>query len=369
MNNNFEWLCEVLVTARVQLPTVETVFMQKGEVSLWVYSTQSGKVKQRISDKTGSELIATVLNSFQQAKGCRDSEVIGTALVSGFRSPIQANPDSIFPFCRLQNTALQPLVNDVPSQTSYILHMDVIDEAYKTSFFIKQGESLKEAGSLRLWCKCAALGKVVIGAIESSRERGVIGMELEFVVNRLGDVLLYGCTSISLRNPTSDQSQSVTFSEPVVRIRRKKYRLHTPSSVVTFPTPLLKDSEVDNSELPKIKVTRPSVNFTHPYFLEMVTSQYARSRPFLPKGDVSAILEDMNRSFQLEKKKPIPPRRVRLHSMYLLTESATPLRKAGKEPTFPCYSSANLQCLKSKKGVKVRWSFCSLKKTGKHRTI
>lgn len=104
-NKNYEWVCATLISAGVQLPIVESVFIQRGQIALWVYSTKSGKIKKNISSRCWY-VVACNLRHFQQGRGFADSVPVCTALTDMNRTQIflQKREASLLD---LSNTVLQ----------------------------------------------------------------------------------------------------------------------------------------------------------------------------------------------------------------------------------------------------------------------
>ena len=344
---NFRWLCDTLVSAGVQVPIVETVFIQRGEVALWVYSTKSGKVKKRTPFQPFENSLPLVLRHFQNHLNWTSPDPVCTVLISGHRTPVTLTEGQAPPL-ELLNSTLQEVLADLPNPHVYVLRLDREHDSYSSSFSVKLGETVRVAKSLRQWCKCSAIGKVALRAVERARKGVVVSVELELVVTALGDVLLYGCPTIIVQGDLQDLEIAVDLkhrlelpsdSKRRVQIKQGPCRIPTPASVyhsplvsTKEPVQTVSEATVSYTTLPKICDSHLSPDFYNPHFKEIVALTYARTRPHLFKANIDEIFSDMNRDYLQDTESSSRPKAVLIpvRRSRLLTK-ATPL-KSGFAP-------------------------------------
>lgn len=359
-DRNYQWLCATLVSAGVQLPVVESVFMQQGQIALWVYSTKSGKIKKRMPHQPFDASLPSVLRHFQQGRYCTDSDPICTALIGETRTPIFLQEGQT-PLLELSNTLLQATLADSSNSPIYTLRLNRQNGAYSSSFSVKVGETVKEGKSLRLWCKCSAVGKVVLEAVKRIKKEVVVSMELELVISPLGDVLLYGCSTIAVQGIHQDLEPIANAGQKSLK-KRNLSRLLTPASVC--PKSILRTEEptMISSEstpqlratptiLPKIGSSHHNLDFENPHFKEILARTYARTRPHLYKANIDEIFSEINHDY-FQEKEPCPKPTVLIiprRSRYMSFEGSVKRGLVPVSSSFDLSTTATLEPLEKNK--------------------
>jgi hypothetical protein len=342
MEKDFAWLCAVLSAFGAQIFVPETVFFEKDEIDMWVFTTKEGVITKKSILDESNRSAASVLQYFSQIQTL-PSTLLCTAMVKSIR--LQVTPDRFEeaaalkgPFTRCSFFQQSIYLRSAPAM--YLVRVELQGKEYQTYFLVRRNGE-KECGDLRLYCKFTVYVKVVLRAVESVKRRRVEELGMEFGVGDEGRVWLVGCWGCRLgpsttntkphrdkkrekdppKGPLEGETTAIaTISSPLPRLSTPiQFRFPSNPSVPQFPpndpsVPVLNadprpslppptPQSQSTSKFSRFTVKRPA-NFYDSNFKEVLARTWARSKRWLSE-DYECIFLDLDTNV-LKDDEPLP---------------------------------------------------------------
>lgn len=322
---DFAWVCATLSAAEARVPVPETVFISKGEVSLWIYPSPTDVLQRRLFPDTAVPSLSQAVQHFEAMHSHEHLSSSTICLVNTKGSLIALTEDRIEEakaqhgvFSRCSYIQLP-----ISSQTTllfYLIRLDLLEGKYRSSFSIRRTVT-RPCSDQRIYAKLISYVKIVLKTLEMSRKRRVEKLELEFFVSIEGEVWLCNCPICILgplsRNNSHKGDISLFPDNPKANSLFKglqfQPRVCTPLQFQSPASPSLLSPTLPSQSRP---VSKPGLNprtnsqslvmlppsssgkrgntgFYHPNFIEILAKRYAKTNNWLSE-DFQTIFRDMD---------------------------------------------------------------------------
>ncbi len=200
---NFLWFCKLLVSGKVRLNLLETIFLTGEAVESWIYTDDTGTIRRRSPGEEGLYRYTDVLNFFLsrlQSTTTRltPSTVACSSLWKGVRTIMDVTQTEealgkkdAFTRC----SSLQEHRLSQSSRVSSYLYFAkyVHTQGYSTSVLRCIDNHHEKETSLRLHHKMRDMVQIVMNAIERVKLKRVMELELEFMQDEAGSLWIMAC--------------------------------------------------------------------------------------------------------------------------------------------------------------------------------
>ena len=327
---DFFWLCSHLTTTPMPLPFIETIFLTKDEVTLWVFPTGTGSLQKRNFTEEAVSFVQDAIGYFK-AKRERETTGVGpvcVANVKGVRMIVDDDKveEIISSYGTLGRSGyLQAPTDRLDFSSLYVVSLEAKDDQFISNFFIRK-KTLHPAHNSRLFYKLLVFSKMLISALEVGKRKKVAALEIEFTVNDREDIWISGCGACKLISihPVKSANPSPKPVKGTEATKPKREMKALASVRVCTPLQLLRDSDSDlvpeaakpAQSLPAADPSRgglpmggmgamatramktPPVRgpFYNQNFREIIAKAYAKTRKRVAL-DIEEIFGDMDASF------------------------------------------------------------------------
>ena len=361
---DFCWLCSVLTANYARVPVVESVFLVKEEIVMWVYSTKSGKIKKKSIVDLPDKSAVFALNHFisRHKDLSTGSDLICTLSYKNSRVAVdwdKVEESGVLQAILARSSVIQNAFEDVYSPPVYEVGMEWTEGKYVTSFQVKRSNATVPVFAPRLWYKILSLLKVILRLIERTKHRLVTHLTAEFLLSpSTGDVYLYGCQTLKISDsPWETQKKTGNYrigtplgiGDPVETQESK-------DGVVCVVKETL-ESPAASGFLPKLRKSgSPPSGYENANFRELLALNYAKTRPGFQYQSFDTVFRRLDEECQgeleeeakkTEQEFKLPPSLIRRASRLIVPESLAALgtieRKAKpKEMISHHYSSTTI---------------------------
>ena len=328
---DFAWVCSTLSAAEARVPVPETVFISKGEVALWVYSSPRDVLQRRVFQDTEVPSLAQAVQHFEAMHSHEHSSNSTICLVNAKGSLITLTEDRIEE-AKAQHGAfsrcsyIQQPISSQSTLLFYLIRLDLLEGKYRSSFSTRRTVT-RPCSDQRIYAKLISYVKIVLKTLEMSKKRRVEQLELEFFVSKEGEVWLCNCpvclfgpSLLSRNNPHKgdislfpESPKAYSPSNSLFKALKVQPRVCTPlqfqcpalpqasllSPIVTSQSrPVSKPGLRTNSQSlvmlpPSSSEKRKNTGFYHPNFIEILAKRYAKTNNWLSE-DFESIFRDMD---------------------------------------------------------------------------